>query len=415
MKNNNYGFLKGLLRAFTLAEVLIAIAIVGVIAGLVLPTTISRAQNRGFEQSYSRNVQTIEDAVNALIVSENKDFFKSVMFSNTTPSSYDNTSGEFIKKYLKVSRYCGSGTDNAKLCFPSTYFEYNGNAKEIYNPNFAGACAKLKNGASICLQPQIGATGAKGIIDLNGPSGPNVLNRDLRTFELTAKTNSAKDRTQDNVAVTLAPNLGSESSDPCTTDPNSLECCQTISPPSTTCCSNYPSLSGCTVTPPPPPTDPCTIDPYSLDCCLKTWVTPANKAWCCQYEQIRTDVYSGGKYLCATEVRWNVIASPPGNSQFGSIRFALHVNNTNSNAAELKADIEYTYRYVNYWDSSCPNDVYNPNSTTVNITLNGHGSFSDYKESSRGYKFCSQKNMSCKIYYKGSLISNDCSGSKTIY
>lgn len=41
---------------------------------------------------------------------------------------------------------------------------------------------------SICLPPQVGAKAIVGIIDLNGKNPPNVLNRDLRTFTLEAKT-----------------------------------------------------------------------------------------------------------------------------------------------------------------------------------------------------------------------------------
>ena len=404
--------MKKYLFAFTLAEVLIAIAIVGVIAGLVLPTTISRAQNRGFEQSYSRNVQTIEDAVNALIVSENKDFFKSVMFSNTTPSSYDNTSGEFIKKYLKVSRYCGSGTDNAKLCFPSTYFEYNGNAKEIYNPNFAGACAKLKNGASICLQPQIGATGAKGIIDLNGPSGPNVLNRDLREFSLISKTRAGKDKTQDSVAVTIAPDLGSESSDPCTTDPNSLECCQTISPPSTTCCSNYPSLPGCTVTP-PPPSDPCTSEPKGLACCQKQGVTDTNKSWCCTFDAIKNS--SQWYYTChqalSTKVTWEVALPPSYGSQYTVQFYAYGYHNL---PGSFYATISHTALGSNpsmggTSTTGCtqPSANYQAESTYYPAQIKTF-------TISFGGRYCGMGDITCKIYYNGKLVGNSCNGSTYI-
>ena len=38
------------------------------------------------------------------------------------------------------------------------------------------------------MTPQIGADNIKGIMDLNGKKGPNVLDRDLRTFSIAAKT-----------------------------------------------------------------------------------------------------------------------------------------------------------------------------------------------------------------------------------
>ena len=284
MNNNMNNILKKLSNAFTLSEVLIATVIVGVIAALVMPTTISRAQNRSFDQAEARLVQTIEDAVNALSIVENKDFFKTEMYSSSTPSDYNNTSGKFIKKYLKVSRYCGN---DARLCFPSTYYNYNGNRKDIYNPPFKGACAKLKNGTSICLEPQVGAVAPKGFVDLNGTKGPNVLGRDLREFTLEAKTQAAAlDKTTYSVAVTTPPDLGtsgSGSTDPCVIEPNGLECCQskTITSPADPCCGPHPEVSPVCI---PIPEDPCDINPTSKACCLSKGITTADPTQtCCQY------------------------------------------------------------------------------------------------------------------------------------
>lgn len=90
-----------------------------------------------------------------------------------------------MKKYLRVAKYCG---DNNGDCFADKYYEYDKAVKKEYIPKYAGSCASLKNGVSICMLPQIGAVGVNGIIDLNGKKGPNIFGRDLRLFSLPMKT-----------------------------------------------------------------------------------------------------------------------------------------------------------------------------------------------------------------------------------
>lgn len=170
-------------KGFTLTEILLAIAIVGLIAALVLPAAITNFQNKSLDIGFEREIKTIEGAIRNLVVSENKkDFYSTIMYIDADSNNYDETSGKFIKKYLKVSRYCGNNNGD---CFADKYYDYNELKKVEYIPAYKGACASLKNGASICITPQIGADKyISGIIDLNGKKGPNILNRDLRPFSI---------------------------------------------------------------------------------------------------------------------------------------------------------------------------------------------------------------------------------------
>ena len=235
--------MKNLNKAFTLTEILIAVAIVGIIAGMVLPKIIENYQLRAMNSSYQREVQTIESSINGLAVSENKaDFFSTMMYSDIEPENYDETACLYMKKYLRTSKMC----DNPEDCFADTYYQYEaGKKREEYKPDYKGACAILKNGVSICMTPQIGADNIKGIMDLNGKRGPNVLDRDLRTFAIAAKTRVGLNQDTEGVKVTEWNNISgnntppdSGSDDACDTDPNSLGCCQTksISDPSDPCC-----------------------------------------------------------------------------------------------------------------------------------------------------------------------------------
>lgn len=185
-------------KAFTLTEVLIAILIIGVIAALVLPMIVTKYQDKLFGSAFTRETRTIENAVNALAVEENKtSFFETMMYKDSDPTAYDDSVGKFMKKYMRVSKYCGDSNGN---CFASSYSEYKDKDKVTYTPTYKGGCAILKNGMSICMEPQIGETSpVKGIIDLNGPKGPNVYGRDLREFSLLSIFKKSKNLATGNV------------------------------------------------------------------------------------------------------------------------------------------------------------------------------------------------------------------------
>ena len=151
-------------KAFTLTEVLVATAIVGVIAALVLPHLIINMQNGLLDEGFKRNELAIKTALDIMPVTENTTFTHTTMYLEEEPDTYDGSSGVFMRKYLKVSKMCQTPSD----CFASKYYQYDDDDKKSeYEPSLSGSCAILKSGASICLVPQIGETPAHGILDLN--------------------------------------------------------------------------------------------------------------------------------------------------------------------------------------------------------------------------------------------------------
>ncbi len=205
------------IRAFTLTEVLIAIVIVGLLAALVLPILIQHFQDNAFTKMYTRQVNTISDAVDALPVAENKaSFFETMMFKENATTDYSSTSGEFMKKYLRIAKDCGSSNGN---CFAKTYYEYKNRDKVVYTPEYKGYCATLKNGVSICMTHQYPEGNTinqiEGIMDLNGPKGPNIKDKDLRTFKLNAKIKEAHNK-EAGVVYSEPPYLVDPQEPPCT-------------------------------------------------------------------------------------------------------------------------------------------------------------------------------------------------------
>ncbi len=232
--------------AFTLTEVLLAVVIVGIIAAIVLPAVKTAVDNKVSDFAYEREVNAIQTAVDSISVTENKkSFFDTMLYLDSAESSYANSSGAFIKKYLRIAKYCG---DNNGECFADKYYEYNKAVKKEYIPKYAGSCASLKNGVSICMLPQIGAVGINGIIDLNGKKGPNIFGRDLRLFSLPMKTRIGFSKETEDVIFldedpikpeeTIPQDDEQKPSDPCLVDASSIECCntKTINSPDDVCC-----------------------------------------------------------------------------------------------------------------------------------------------------------------------------------
>lgn len=179
-------------KAFTLTEVLIAIAIVGVISALVLPMVITTYQNNLFERMNQKQIDSVQAILESLPVTENKSRFSDTIMSSDVIS--DDTSGMFLKKYFKVAKYCGNITGSGANCFAPEYAKYTETppyVRQIVKPTdliARGTCAQLKNGTSICIAPQPKTPTAdwksvQVVMDLNGLKGPNVVGRDLRLIQ----------------------------------------------------------------------------------------------------------------------------------------------------------------------------------------------------------------------------------------
>ena len=222
-------------KGFSLTEVLIALAVIAVIVVLILPVITTRAQNKSFAVSYETEMKQMLNSLEGLPMNENKDnITQTMMFVENDTGDYSNNSGAYINKYMKVVKYCGNNPDD---CFANQYYEYKNNDRVTFDmSDIKGACALLKNGVSICLKPQIKSKNGKdeieGWIDLNGPKGPNIYGRDLRTFAI--NVNQGVVFTDEDPSLVIVPDppvlcegdeCKEEDEDPCKLNPRGRECC----------------------------------------------------------------------------------------------------------------------------------------------------------------------------------------------
>ena len=233
--------------AFTLTEVLLAVLIVGVIAALVLPAVVTKYQDKTFESAFNREVHSLQDSIDSLAAVENQQSFYETTLAKT-PETY-------MKKYLRVSKYCGT---SGKDCFGKFYSEYSDHEKKTYTPSYDGNCAILKNGTSVCLNVNGGNIAM--LIDVNGPKGPNVWGRDLRTYTHSVKGKTGYDMSSNGIISLNQTPIEDNDSDPCE---------------GKTCgCGDLPACE----------TDPCVTDNNSLACCRKRTITGTSDK-CCQYSE----------------------------------------------------------------------------------------------------------------------------------
>lgn len=232
LSNKFLGYKKG----FSITEVLIALGVIAVIAVLILPVITTRAQNKSFALSYDTEVKQMLNSLEGLPVSENKeDISNTMMYVESDTGSYANNAGAYINKYMKVVKYCG---DEPGDCFGGQYYEYKDNDRVEFDiKDIKGACALLKNGVSICLKPQIknasGTEEIQGWIDLNGPKGPNIYGRDLRTFAINLKQKAVFTEEEPTRVIVPDPpapcegeDCGEIEKDPCKVNPRGEECCK---------------------------------------------------------------------------------------------------------------------------------------------------------------------------------------------
>lgn len=144
-------------KGFTLAEVLITLGVIGVVAALTIPSLSANYQKRVLTTQLQKAYSEISQA-GALVMAEDMggDFRNSNIVRNN----------QFLGRFLKTTSI-GTGS------FPQTY-TMDGNDYNLVNELWGTySCGKLSSGAYICLNN----TGA-GILDVNGPKGPNQVGRD---------------------------------------------------------------------------------------------------------------------------------------------------------------------------------------------------------------------------------------------
>lgn len=193
-------------RGFTLAEVLITLAIIGIVAAMTIPTLIANYQKTqyitGLKKAYSEITEALKLMADDYGCPDNLNC--TGLFG---PAAVSDTFANEFKKYLKVAKDCGStynASDENTKCFADTYASHiDGTYDGLdFNQDFMGAYKlTTADGFSMSIQDDaencntnsfmvpagtnMAHTCGEMLIDVNGKKGPNTLGRDLFYFFIT--------------------------------------------------------------------------------------------------------------------------------------------------------------------------------------------------------------------------------------
>ncbi len=173
--------------AFTLAEVLITLGIIGVVAALTLPTLIANKRAKELEVALKKNASILQQAVMMINLEDGEDL------SHTVVNSGIRTLKNKLKPHLNVLKDCGYGTD-ISACVENPAFV--ADAKNVYKTYNKATTASnntlddgqllLADGALIFIEESGGSFNMFISVDVNGyQKGPNLWGHDLFTFEIT--------------------------------------------------------------------------------------------------------------------------------------------------------------------------------------------------------------------------------------
>ena len=212
-KNNNW-------LGFTLAEVLITLGIIGVVAAMTIPTLIAKHQEKSSVTQLLKTYTTLSEAFKMAVANEGSPETWNILELNSVEGA-ENIYNK-ISPYLKVTKNC---KQDGEGCFINGYYKNleGGNWVNLYNTTINPHKFVLSNGASVYIQtrsgncsevtgntPALQNTCAFFGVDINGINPPNVMGEDLFWFLIT-KYGIIPRGTQDSTAGTFESNCSKSS------------------------------------------------------------------------------------------------------------------------------------------------------------------------------------------------------------
>ncbi len=177
-------------KGFTLAEVLVTLGIIGVVAAMTIPTLIQEHQKRALATATKKFYSTMSQAVRTYMAEEGVDDLRN------TPLARDNYGDEedspeaissirnFVTKYLKVAKECDH---DANDCFAEEYKNFDGSEPEsnifTTGSNYDSSRDYVLSDGSI-LRIGYYTNPIAVYVDVNGKKGPNRVGYDLWSMSI---------------------------------------------------------------------------------------------------------------------------------------------------------------------------------------------------------------------------------------
>lgn len=159
---------------FTLAEVLITLGIIGVVAAMTIPTLVSKSQQRQHVIAWRKAYSSLAQAVRLMQADEAtpEDFVDSFKTQGEQEFAYATA----LSHYMKLGKICHEGKAVEEGCLDRAYPIYylNGESWGNFGQVGGGAtCTTILDGSLMCFDSYIV------VIDVNGYTKPNTYGKDI--------------------------------------------------------------------------------------------------------------------------------------------------------------------------------------------------------------------------------------------
>ena len=184
-------------KAFTLAEVLITLAIIGVVAAVTLPTVVANYQKKQtvtkLKKMYTLLNQVIQRAEAEYGETEGWDY---KTMGSTDEEKYNYFIDNYLIKYLNVAKKCDFEHISECMNYPNGWMNGWGSSLTVTNGEIGGRSVLTSDGVGIRFWPGGLVTGSTYpqhmhfAVDLNGPKGKGIYGKDV--FKMTINFAGAK-------------------------------------------------------------------------------------------------------------------------------------------------------------------------------------------------------------------------------
>ena len=177
-------------KAFTLAEVLITLTIIGVIAALTIPNIVSNYQKQSTLSAFKKSYAVLNVALqNAIYEFGTPDTWDGVL-DNPLPTGETVNSrafAEHFKPYLKIEKDCDINVEKCWTKAPKNFSETS--VAYRYDNRYRPAVAyKLMDGTNLYFSSALASDKYPFImVDINGNKGPNRYAHDVFVFGINLK------------------------------------------------------------------------------------------------------------------------------------------------------------------------------------------------------------------------------------
>ena len=166
-------------KALTIGELLVTMAIIGIIAALVLPGFMRDYHKKLYVAKLKKTMETIENAVNQACIDNNVSYFNQTTYAKYVSGGANQQA--FLDKYFKKVGYVTASP------FGGTYKTVGNSTKgeiSFYNSGWA----KLASGEAMSFYCN-SETNCHFRVDINATDGPNIGGRDMFVINVNPKTN----------------------------------------------------------------------------------------------------------------------------------------------------------------------------------------------------------------------------------